>query len=175
METKELRFGTIKKMEGEIEVYQTRYTSGKVDFTLQVSFDGEVVGLETFGTEEELNQYLEASKEKRSFTVQMKIFNSIRNIRFMDEVLRYERKGDDIVAYYKEDKFFIVIENTSFNFDLNLFKGLTLGGFYEKWDYLVDIAYDEYVEDVTRAYFGASECSTCGGGGCVHCSPNDFI
>jgi hypothetical protein len=34
---------------------------------------------------------------------------------------------------------------------------------------------DKYWEDYADAYFGKGECSSCRGGGCIHCEPSRFI
>jgi hypothetical protein len=44
--------------------------------------------------------------------------------------------------------------------------------------YLIDISEveeDKYWEDYADSYFGTEECSSCRGGGCIHCEPSRFI
>ena len=55
-----------------------------------------------------------------------------------------------------------------------LFK--TVNKALKAWDKWTDEQEQAYYEDMANAYYGiGNECSTCRGGGCVHCEPNRFI
>lgn len=42
-------------------------------------------------------------------------------------------------------------------------------------DFQIQAEQETYYQEMSDAFFGKSECSTCRGGGCVHCEPHRFI
>lgn len=192
--TYDLPYRVIVKRDWKLVAHDLGYYDGANKYVISVEINGEKLRITYFADrnedKNELTKHFDSLEAVQSFVDNQNSFIIHRDTRHHMMKLHHDNKvltytietnedGYDVVVATwdneKADKQFFEIGRLYYGFKLDKAHGKTVSEVYDMIEVAMDNEIARSYEDYSGAYYSARECTSCGDGGCVHCSPNSFI